>query len=372
MRTKYLYILGLVIGMHFSALGQNGNSNFVLPAVSQNQNCESDLASVNLSNENIEYIGRWDFSGQCPKVWAPGAYLRFRFKGNSCRFIIEDENLWGNHNFIELVIDNSIENRIRLSGKLDTISLPTNLDSGEHTVLICKDTEAGIGYMKIKEIHCASIMPGKLSFERKIECIGNSITCGMGSDESYKKCGTSEWYDQHNAYMAYGPRTARRLNAQWHLTSVSGIGLVHSYCGSSTEMPEVFHRTSLGIDGKNWDFDKYIPDVLTICLGQNDGIQDSTLFCNAYLNFIKLIRTYYPETQIICLTSPMGDKTLNDVLKKYINSVVERRKSEGDNKVSKYFFKNRYIRGCDTHPNIDDHALIADELEMELRKLMCW
>src|SRR5690606_17269343 len=116
-----------------------------------------------------------------------------------------------------------------------------------------------------------------------IEFIGNSITCGMGNDASAIACNTREWYDQHNAYMAYGPLTARKLNARWQLTAESGIGLIHSCCNKKTTMPQVFDKINVADDTIAWDFSRYQPDVVTVCLGQNDGIQDSTAFCNAYV-----------------------------------------------------------------------------------------
>ncbi|MEZ4931043.1 MAG: hypothetical protein R2788_02790 [Saprospiraceae bacterium] len=44
-------------------------------------------------------------------------------------------------------------------------------------------------------------------------------------------------------------------------------------------MPPVFDNVDMRYDSIEWDFSKYQPDVLTICLGQNDGVQDSTAFC---------------------------------------------------------------------------------------------
>ncbi len=38
-----------------------------------------------------------------------------------------------------------------------------------------------------------------------------------------------------------------------------------------------------------WDFKKYQPDLVSICLGQNDGMQDSTAFSDNYISFVKTI-----------------------------------------------------------------------------------
>src|SRR3569833_1124563 len=100
--------------------------------------------------------------------------------------------------------------------------------------------------------------------------------------------------------MSYGPLTARALNAQWQLSAYSGIGLVHSCCDMKYVMPQVFDKVNMAADSIAWDFSKYIPDVVTITLGQNDGKQDSTLFCGEYVKFIKTVHSKYPKAHIIC------------------------------------------------------------------------
>ena len=81
-------------------------------------------------------------------------------------------------------------------------------------------------------------------------------------------------------------------------------------------MPQVFDKINMRSDSIAWVFNRYIPDVVTICLGQNDGIQDSTVFCTNYINFIKQVRQQYKKANIVCLTSPMADEKLVAVLKK--------------------------------------------------------
>ncbi|MFD1257808.1 hypothetical protein ACFQ3S_13450 [Mucilaginibacter terrae] len=182
-------------------------------------------------------------------------------------------------------------------------------------------------------------------------------------------CGKGVWQDQHNAYMSYGPRVARTLNAQWQLTAYSGIGLIHSCCNIKFTMPDIFDRVNLQQDSLQWDFKKYVPDVVTMCLGQNDGIQDSTTFCTAYVKFIKDVRGRYPKANLVMLTSPMGDTKLTTALKNYISGVEAKLLESGDRKVSHYFFSKQYHAGCDGHPSLEEHQLIANELSGYLKKL---
>ncbi|RYE16974.1 MAG: acetyl xylan esterase, partial [Sphingobacteriaceae bacterium] len=206
----------------------------------------------------------------------------------------------------------------------------------------------------------------------KIEYIGDSITCGTGSDLSTVDCDKGQWYDQHNAYMSYGPTSARSLNAQWVLSSVSGIGLIHSCCDMKLLMPQVFDKVNQRQDTIKWNFSRYQPDVVTICLGQNDGVQDSAKFTNAYISFIKNIRSHYPAASIVCLTSPMGDFTLTKALKNYLTGIVNAVNKSGDKNVSKYFFSKRFMHGCGTHPDLAEHQVMAMEVASYIKKLKKW
>lgn len=323
-------------------------------------------------NPNIKYVGRIEFSNPlAPRFWNPGVYVQAKFMGTSLTISVNDEELWGSHNYLEIAIDNNKLLRIQTTGKTNIIKVADDLSPGAHTVTICKDTESGIGYIEFVGLECESLLPMKLP-KRKIEYFGDSITCGMASDESVIKCDKGKWYDQHNAYMAYGPVTARALNAEWQITAVSGIGLIHSCCDLKITLPQVMDKVKLYADTIKWDFNKYIPDVATICLGQNDGIQDSTAFCGAYVRLIDSIRTKYPKADIVCLTSPMGNAELTAALKKYILGIEQYLHLHGDKKVSHYFFSRSFNDGCGGHPSMAQHAVIAGELTGYIKGLEKW
>ena len=332
-----------------------------------------DLTFYKADDPHLKYVGRIDFSDPlAPKFWAAGIYVQAKFKGTSLAIDINDENLYGvTYNYLEIAIDNNPPFRIQTTGKLNHIKVADNLSPGVHTVIICKDTESNIGYIAFAGLTCEKLLSTSTP-KRKIEFIGDSITCGTGSDQSVIKCDQGKWYDQHNAYMSYGPATARALDAQWHLTSVSGIGLIHSCCNMKVTIPQVFDKVFLVADSIKWDFSNYTPDVVTICIGQNDGKQDSTTFCTAYVNFIRDIRSRYPKADIVCLTSPMGNAKLIAMDKNYISGVQQFFNSNGDNKVSHYFFSRSFNDGCGGHPSMAQHALIADELTTYLKQLKSW
>ncbi|MBT1702240.1 SGNH/GDSL hydrolase family protein [Chryseosolibacter indicus] len=344
---------------------------FLYNSVSAQQHAGKFFAA---SDPLIQYVGRIDASNpEALRFWQPGVYIKAKFYGTYCELHINDEELWGkSHNYISIIVDDNAPIRLQTKGKKNVIDTVRNLLKGEHTIVICKNTEAGIGYLEFVGLKCEKLLrlPNKPS--RKIEFIGNSITCGMGSDLSVIPCDSGQWYDQHNAYLSYGAQTARRLNAQWHLSSVSGIGLIRSCCNMEITMPDVFDKINMRDDTILWDFKKYQPEVVSICLGQNDRIQDSVKFCSAYVSFIKNIRTLYPRAQILCITSPMADEKLAEVMRRYLTGVVSHLQSNGEKKVDKYFFSRSFNNGCGSHPDLQDHTLIANELTAKIKSLMGW
>jgi hypothetical protein len=327
-----------------------------------------------IKNNKIKLSGRadWQPAGG-PRVWASGSYLEFNFKGTACTIDLTDEQRWGNHqNYISIIVDGGSPRRIKLQGKRSKVVVAENLSPGVHHVIVCKDTESSIGYLQFHGILCKELSPLKKSPTRKIEFIGNSITCAMGSYATDVPCKTGQWYDQHHAWNSYGAITARALGAKWHLTSESGIGLLKSCCNKPYVMPRVFDKININNDSLAWDFSKYQPHLVSIGLGQNDGIQDSAAFCDAYITFIKKIRTYYPKATILLLNSPMADAPLSAFLEKSALAIKKSLAAAGEKKILNYSFKKQYVGGCDSHPSLEEHKEIAGELTAFLRKSFRW
>ncbi|MES2651112.1 MAG: SGNH/GDSL hydrolase family protein [Bacteroidota bacterium] len=349
---------------------------FLLVAVNTCFALKNKPVFYSADDSKIQYIGRVDFSNSLkPKMWASGAYVIIKFSGTFCELDINDEVIYGSvHNYLEIKVDNQASYRIQLKNKENKITLAKDLPKGEHTIIICKNTEFENGYVEIVGFTCEKLLVPPAMQKRKMEFIGDSITCGFGSDESEIGCGTKggQWYDQHNAFNAYGPITARSLNAQYHLSSVSGIGLIHSCCDKKILMPQVFDKINMAKNELSWDFNRYQPDVVTVCLGQNDGVQDSTAFCSAYVKFAQTLRDYYPKAKLVFLTSPMADKILKAALVKYITAVKETLAKQGEKNIGAYFFKKQSTKGCGSHPSLVEQKEIATELTAYLKKEMKW
>jgi lysophospholipase L1-like esterase len=330
-------------------------------------------ALIAANDPNIQYTGRIDFRTPAkPKFANPGVNIKAKFIGTFCDIEIQDES---NYNYIEVIIDDQEPVRILAGTGRKTYRVVKGLPDEEHTLLLCKDTEASIGSLTFFGFRCEelSALPDKPS--RKIECYGNSITCGakMITGTLCDQTSGSDWNISNKAYMSYGAIAARDLDAQWHLTSVSGIGLVQSCCDMGYTLPDVYDRLNLNSPSLLWDFDNYIPDVVTICLGQNDGTGvDSALFRSTYVAFIESLRTHYPDASIFCLTSPMADNSLFEFMKTCLSRVVNIMNASGDSKVYKVELPHNLNQGCQSHPNEEQHQQIADALEIVIKDKMGW
>lgn len=315
------------------------------------------------NDKRIQYVGRFDFSDkQSPKTWAPGAYLEFDCIGTEGFITIEDELKFGKtHNYIQLVVDGQSK-RIKLKSKVNRVQLFSGKQAEKHHVLICKNTESAVGYIKIRGIQCKQLVRSMKKRKKLVfEFIGDSITCGNGADSSSCSFGNGTWYDYHNAYFSYGARLAREFEADWILSAVSGIGMKHSCCGIKHAMPDVYEHIGFHPENEKWSF-RIKPQLVFITLGQNDGSKAMNEYEKNYVAFLKRLRKKYPTSYFVCSTSPMADRTLKEKMNASIRKIVQTQKKQGDHNVSSFSYKGIYTDGYDKHPTVEQHQQMKDEL----------
>jgi lysophospholipase L1-like esterase len=337
------------------------------------------------NDSNIHYFGRIDFTNpEKPILSGPGSYFKFGFKGTVCEIFLRDQHLYNQLNYITIELDGQYFKRFALDSMKQSYIVASDLADTEHTMLVCKATEAGIGYVKFSGIICNELVEVENKNNRLIEYIGNSITCGMGLDNSGIPCDSAQWYDQHNAYLAYGPLTARSLKADWILSSVSGIGMTRFWNTDGPTMPQVYNNLYLNNDNsKMWNPQNSNPDLVSICLGQNDfsdgegskprAALDSIRFAHDYIGFLKNIRKQYPDAQFACISSPMIDGDKKVKLFSYLSAIAKHmQEKENETKIHVFEFAKTYNTGCDWHPSRKDHLAIANELLPFYKKIMRW
>lgn len=313
---------------------------------------------------------------------ASGVSFFLQFTGRQISADIQDEFLYGSsYNYFSVVVDNELVRRFRTEPGKNRYILADSLLPGTHTLVLCKDTEGQNGRVILKSFTADQVGDyGSLPI-RKIEFIGNSITCGMGMVANKVPCKTAQWFDQHHAWNAFGPLSARQLGAQWMLSSVSGIGVTRNWNSPGPVMPAVYYTVFMNLDpyARPWDFTGWAPDLYVIGLGTNDfsdGDQavarpapDSSVFVNSFRSFIYKLRKNNPAARILLTSSPVLQGKKLETLDRWLQ-VLASGDQTGNTRV--FQWSRRYDRGCDGHPDSRDHRLMAAELTPEIRKWMNW
>ncbi|MFW0714327.1 GDSL-type esterase/lipase family protein [Pedobacter sp. N23S346] len=302
------------------------------------------------------------------------AHFGFKFSGDSCVIFADVPNAW-EHNYLQYEIDGVYQKRIRIDGNKPRPITIKATGKGEHTIWIYKATEAHTGAILIGNIVARKVKALTVPKAPLIEFIGNSITCGAASDTTDYPCGTGDYHDQHNAYLAYGPRVARKLGLNYLMSSVSGIGIYRTWNADGPAMPDVYEHLDFHANTKQqWDFKTYSPAIVSIALGTNDFSTgdgksvrkpfDDSLFMKRYVNFIKLIKSKYPKAQIAILSSPMVKGAQQEVFEQLLVEIKNQVDAlyPQDREVKTFFFKPMDPHGCTSHPSVTDHLILADEL----------
>ena len=337
---------------------------------------------VSLAQEKEETQSFFHYQGRVEKMQHNQAILigsassiTFDFKGNSCSISLQ--SLVDHQNYVSLELDGKYIGRIRIEkGEVKSFPIVVSEKKRIHHLAIYKATEAANGGVlfagttaKIKESKTPKT-------KKKIELIGDSITCGFGNDASTIPCGTGDWYDQHNAYWAYGSVLSRSLDIDYVLSSVSGYGMYRNWNDEHLEepiIPDVYENLYLNKDSsKRYDF-KFQPDLVSICLGTNDLSDgdgkkprlpfNEEKYVSNYIEFIKTVYKHAPNTRIVLLNSPMVSGDRNITLVKCLKKVIQAFENDtAHKKIELFQFQPMEPQGCGYHPDIADDKVMADQL----------
>jgi lysophospholipase L1-like esterase len=261
------------------------------------------------NDSKIRIIARADLTDPTRPTFSwSGSAVQFSFTGTAAKI-----HLYANGSVFNVFIDGNDSlptNVLDLTNSADTLHVVAEgLTPGSHQITVYKRTEAQYGEAVFSGIEVQGTLdPLPAAKTRRIEFIGNSITCGYGNlvDDPTHIYSWDILTEDHS--ITYAALTARTLNAEEHAVCVSGRGIFRNNDNSEEgTLPTLYPLTSY-TSTVTWDFSRWTADVVVVNLGTNDfykGIPDSTLFVNASVAFVKDIRTQYPLAQIIMVDGPM-------------------------------------------------------------------
>ena len=346
---------------------------------------------VSASDPHILYAGRISFTNpERPAFNFPGVQIRAAFEGTSLRMMAKPKS-----GYFMAQIDNAEPFKVSFMGQRDSVvTLATALPDGKHQVKLMYAIE---GYEMYPEFWGFVLDEGKKLVDapafsdRKIEFIGNSITCGYGNEGLKKEEGFD--YATENHYYSYASIAARNLEAQHWVVARSGIGAYRNYGEAKTGSPGSCMPMQYEFTGyawkpelrqeatflsEKWDFSRYQPDVVCINLGTNDTSTDNydlKLLKQGYQKLLKQVRDHNPKAKIVFLTGSMlYNKELQEV-KRLLDEVTAEAQKAGDKEVYRFDMapiSGEEFYGNDYHPNIYEDEKMAGELTAYLRSLMNW
>jgi len=346
---------------------------------------------VSPANPQIIYTGRISFTNPERPAWNyPGVQIIAAFEGTSLRMMAKPRS-----GYFMAQIDEAEPFKVAFRGERDSVvSLATALPDSRHTVRLMYIIE---GYEMYPEFWGFLLDEGRSLAEppalpsRKIEFVGNSITCGYGN-EGYDKFEHFE-YETENHYYSYASITARSLGAQHWVVARSGIGAYRNYNGPKTgnpesNMPVQYEYTGYALHPgfrqeatflrEKWDFSRYQPDVVCINLGTNDlstNNYDLTLLKQGYQKLYQMVREHNPQAKIVLLTGSMLYNQEQREAQQLLNEVMNEARQAGDKEVFRFDMTQIMSDegyGNDWHPNIRQDEKMASELTPFLRELMNW
>jgi Carbohydrate esterase 2 N-terminal/GDSL-like Lipase/Acylhydrolase family len=339
---------------------------------------------ISFKHKSIRYEGRIDRNDSCAALYWSGSNLVVNLKGTDTLKAVIADNMGDNYLYIIIDGDSSNAKKIKLNNAKQTYTIAAFNDKANHTVQLFKITNTDghitqfFGFELAKKAKFLKAPPRP---KRTIEFFGNSITCGHGVDVPTDSTdnGKPEYF---NNYRAYGAITARHFNAQYHCTAKSGIGIMVSWFNQV--MPEIYDRVNPNDSTSKWDFKKFTPDIVVVNLFQNDSWLTSQtnhaqfknrfgttkpsedFIINAYAKFIQLVRSKYPDAQIICCLGNMDATKKGSKWPGYIQSAVT---SLNDKKVVTHFFDYKNTPG---HPRIKEQELMAKSLIAFIEEKKYW
>ncbi len=323
------------------------------------------------TNPLLRYAGRFDTRDAAgPRCAWPASAVTLRFQGSALNVSLTDQD----SDRYQVVVDGQPASVLAPQNGTHLYRVFQAAKGGSHTVSLVKRTESFFGTTQFLGFQLSAggkLLPLPKPSGRRLEVIGDSISCGYGNEAK----------DQHerfspvteNAYLSYGAIAARALGAEYVCTAWSGKKM-----WPDNTLPDLYDRTLPLDPGSRWDFAAWTPQVVVINLSTNDfssGVPERKGWVAGYEAFVVRVRKNYPSSAIYCATSPMMGGDGGKIAASYLTQIVSDENALGDKNVRLLVFETQDWKngfGADWHPSVKTHQIMADKLAATLKADLGW
>jgi len=368
---------------------------------------KKSLKSFEPTKDNVKILGRAKYQNGYLWFGLTDTGIEYTFTGTTTIIsVTADAHAYNEETpaYIGIYADGEVYQKTLITQK-DTDFTVDFGKNGKHTVTFIKLSEALHGSLRINEIKADSnkIKPTAQN-KKKIEFIGDSITCAYGVDGTEDETYSTATQDGSKSY-AY--LTAKKFDADYSLVSYSGFAILSAVSFDGERTPDTalpvfydklgvtagdamfslgtneFDDGSYELQSTPWDPNEFVPDLIVINLGTNDSFYfytidpskvapETEVFVQKYEDFLAQLRKIYPNTEILCTYGAMGQYIVSDI-ERAVNNYINK---TGDSHVHYYWFNEQNAEkngmGADTHPNAKSQLDSANELIAEIEKLYGW
>ena len=343
--------------------------------------------------DSVKYIGRTLYQDSILWLALSGSGITFTFHGKQLSVTLQGDDHTSadtDHARIGVFINGERILDTMIKEPQTTYTLLQSEKLQTCTVSVLKLSEAPMSIVGIESIttdDAASLTPAPAR-QHRIEFIGDSITCGYGTDD--KDLSHSFTTASEDVTKAFAYRTASLLDTDYSMVSYSGYGVYSGFTDTdirnTVELLPLYYPMvgfSRGtwkgnaITTADWDFTSYVPDLIVINLGTNDDsyCQDipdrQEQFTRCYKDFLEMVRSYNPHAMILCVYGVMNNRLLPFLEK----AIKEYKKETGDTHICylplpTHTEADGYV--IDYHPSLYTHEKISRLVASKIKELMGW
>lgn len=355
----------------------NGDTREV--QIEQRINTQKDAdGGIKVDKSNVKVHGRYIYKDGALKSSLPASGIEIRFRGTEIALDLTTNNSGYIHVFVdgneELSFDYKDDARILLPSGTQEITLAENLENKIHTVKILKSNEGADNIITWNKLYTdGELLAPPISKARKIQIVGDSITCGSASlNFPENENGSESGNKYEDAVLSYASWLGRMFDADTELFARSGMSMYDCMTTKDTPLYDMLDYYAGIYD--SWKHTEFEPDLIVqfnwindyIGKMQRDGVGKGTMI-DIYVKMLNMLSSTHPNAKIVMVCRSDQSEFL-DILNSARNE-FGRRNDKKKVRIITYAPSDLVNSG---HPHPEGQYNIAKKLSEQIEKFMDW